>query len=79
MSSGAYPYGYFTIPCLLVFLKPLEKDLQGFLKLCEGFCIIELDLQQNGKKRISVLMNPRLTAVLSELSVTTCRDISTCR
>jgi len=33
------------------FLKsPLEKGLQGFLKLCEGFWIIELDLQQNKKK-----------------------------
>jgi len=38
-------YGYFTIPCLLVFFykkHPLEKDLQGFLKLCGGFWIIEL-------------------------------------
>ena len=30
--------------------KKLEKDLQGFVKLCEGFWVIELDLYQNEKK-----------------------------
>jgi len=41
--------GISQYPVYWVFLKPLEKDLQGFLKLCESLCIIELDLLQNEK------------------------------
>ena len=42
--------GISQYPVYWVFKKPLEKDLQGFLKLCDDFWIIGLDLQQKEKE-----------------------------